>query len=75
MHSISKSQFKAHALEIMRGIEQTGESKTITDHGKPTLEIRKLRIKELPPLTMLAGTLVSYDGPTDSVAESDWDLD
>lgn len=35
---ISKSRFKAQALEFFREIEATGKSVIITDHGKPALE-------------------------------------
>ena len=55
MESISKSEFRAHALEVLRGIEQTGRSRVITDRGRPTLEIRKLRQQE--PLELLKGTV------------------
>ena len=34
---VSKSQFKAHALELFRQIEASGEPLVITDHGRPTL--------------------------------------
>ena len=34
MESISKSEFKAHALEVLRDIEQSGESRVITDRGR-----------------------------------------
>lgn len=70
---ISKTDFKAHALAVLRDIEQTGESRVITDRGKPTLEIRKLRRAEKAPLEMLSGSVVAYDGPTDPVADDEWD--
>lgn len=35
MELISKSEFKVHALEVFRDIEKTGESRIITDRGKP----------------------------------------
>lgn len=37
MREISKTEFKAHALEIFRDIEQSGQSRIITDRGRPTL--------------------------------------
>ena len=69
---ISKSEFKARALEVFREIERSGESRVITDHGKPTLEIRKLRQQDLSPLEVLQGTVLKFDAPTEPVAESDW---
>ena len=73
MEPISNSEFKARALEVFRAIESSGESRVITDHGKPTLEIRKLRRSDLPPLDVLRGTVLRFDGPTDPVAADDWE--
>ncbi|PJA42663.1 MAG: prevent-host-death protein, partial [Lysobacterales bacterium CG_4_9_14_3_um_filter_62_6] len=33
--------FKAHALEIFRRVELTGEPVIVTDHGTPSLIVRK----------------------------------
>lgn len=73
MELISKTEFKAHALEVFRDIEKTGESRIITDRGKPTLEIRKLRESKKSPLELLRGTVVKFIDPTAPVAEDDWD--
>ena len=73
MEKISKSEFKARALEIMRQVEQTGESRIITDHGKPKLELRKLRGRVTDPLERLRGTVLRYRDPTSPVAEDDWE--
>jgi PHD/YefM family antitoxin component YafN of YafNO toxin-antitoxin module len=37
-NQVSKSEFKAKALEYFRQIEGSGESVIVTDHGKPALE-------------------------------------
>jgi PHD/YefM family antitoxin component YafN of YafNO toxin-antitoxin module len=37
---VSRSEFKAKALEFFRQIEATGESAIVTDHGKPAFEVR-----------------------------------
>ena len=70
---ISKSKFKAKALEVLRGIEESGESRVITDHGKPVLEVRKLRRQEVPPRELLKGTVLRFDRPIDPVADEEWD--
>ena len=70
---VSKSQFKAKALEFFRQIEASGESVIVTDHGKPALEVRPYRGAERNPLDVLRGSVVRYDNPTDSVAEDDWE--
>ena len=73
MEPISKSEFKAKALEVLRAIEKSGEGRVITDHGKPTLEIRKLRQQDLPPLDVLKGTVLKFEEPTEPVASEDWE--
>jgi antitoxin (DNA-binding transcriptional repressor) of toxin-antitoxin stability system len=73
MEPISKTEFKAHALEVLRDIEQSGKPRIITDRGKPTLEIRKLRQQEIAPLEVLKGTVVKYSSATEPVADDDWE--
>ena len=73
MELISKTEFKAHALEVLREIEQSGKPRVITDRGKPTLEIRKLRQQEITPLEVLKGTVVKYAAATEPVADDDWE--
>ena len=73
MQEISKSQFKPRALEVMREVERTGESVVITDHGRPALELRVYRSKEVDPLDRLKGSVVEYTDPTKPVAEDDWE--
>ena len=73
MEVISKTQFKAHALEVLRDIEQSGQPRIITDHGRPTLEIRKLRQRKTPPLEVLKGTVIKYEAPTTPVGDDDWE--
>ena len=70
---VTKSQFKARALEFLRRVETTGEHLIVTDHGKPTLEIRRYRGGERPPLEVLKGTVIEYEDPTEPVGEADWD--
>jgi antitoxin (DNA-binding transcriptional repressor) of toxin-antitoxin stability system len=73
MQQISKSEFKAHALEVLRDIEKSGKSRIITDRGKPTLEIRKLRHEDVDPLQVLKGSVVRYEAATEPVADDDWE--
>ena len=73
MEQISKTEFKAHALEVLRDIEQSGQPRIITDRGRPTLEIRKLRQQEMDPLEILKGTVVKYEAATEPVADNDWE--
>jgi antitoxin (DNA-binding transcriptional repressor) of toxin-antitoxin stability system len=70
---VSKSQFKATALEILRSIESTGDSVIVTDHGKPTIEVRPYREIERSPLEVLKGSVAEFDEPTKPVGENDWE--
>ena len=67
---ISKSRFKARALELFREIEATGTSVIITDHGKPALEVR--RVRDRTPLETLKGSMIRYEGATRPVADDEW---
>lgn len=71
---VSKSEFKARALELLRRVEASGEHLIVTDHGKPTLEIRRYRSKERPPLEVLKGSVIEYSEPTEPVGEQDWEV-
>ena len=73
---VSKSQFKAHALELFRQIEASGETLVVTDHGRPALEVRPYRPIDSPtadPLDALRGSVLRYEGPFDPIAEGDWE--
>ncbi len=71
--SVSKSQFKAKALELFREIEATGEPMIVTDHGEPKLEIRRVDRKVRNPLDVLKGTVLRYDDPFEPVGVEGWD--
>ncbi|HET9122960.1 MAG TPA: hypothetical protein VFN52_05605, partial [Acidiferrobacteraceae bacterium] len=60
---ISKSQFKAKALELFRQVELTGEPLVITDHGEPRLEVRRHHAHTPHPLEVLRNSVVRYDDP------------
>lgn len=70
---VSKSRFKAKALEFFRRVEATGEAIVITDHGQAKLEVRPYRPPARDALAMLRGSVLHYDRPTEPVAEEDWE--
>jgi len=70
---ISKSQFKARALEYFRQIESTGQPLIVSDHGRPVLEVRPYQRTRPNPLQALKGSLMRYQRPSDPVGEDDWD--
>lgn len=70
---ISKSQFKAKALEFFREVETTGLPMVITDHGVPKLELRPLRKGKRETPESLRGTVLRYDRPLDPVDGDAWE--
>ena len=73
MQRLSKSQFKPRALEIMRTVEQTGESILITDHGKEVLELKPHTPADADPLQQLKGSVVKLQDPFTPVDEDEWE--
>lgn len=69
---VSKSEFKARALEYFRAVEASGETVIVTDNGKPKIEIRRYRADERSPLERLRGSIVAFKYPTEPVAEDHW---
>jgi prevent-host-death family protein len=69
---LSKSAFKAKALEYFRQVEDTGESVIVTDHGKPVVEVRAVQQSEIDPLAILKGTVVKYEQPFEPI--EDWNI-
>jgi hypothetical protein len=71
---VSKSEFKAKALEYFRLVESTGEHMIITDHGKPVLEVRRYDNSSLTPLEELRGSVLYYKDPLEPVGLADWEM-
>jgi len=70
---VSKSQFKARALEYLRQVEETGEPVIVTHRGRPTLEVRRYTPPARDPLARLRGSVFWLERPTDSVSDEDWE--
>jgi len=70
---VSKSRFKARALEYFRQVEQTGQSIVITDRGEPVLKLMPYQEDPRDALRVLRDSVVKYEAPTKPVAESDWE--
>ena len=71
---ISKSKFKAKALEIMKNIEETGEEVVITSYGKKMLLIKRYTDESVNPLLSLKDTIISFNEPFPPIDENDWEL-
>jgi prevent-host-death family protein len=72
MEKVSKSQFKAKALEYFRSVEKTGKPLVITDHGDPKLIIAPYVENPERLLAELRGSVLGYDDPLEPVALSTW---
>lgn len=74
MEHITKSQFKARALEYFRLVETSGETVVVTDRGQPTVEIRRFRADGRSPLEVLKGSVMAFESPTEPVADDTWEV-
>ena len=72
-NAVSKSEFKAKALEYFRRVETSGQSVVVTDHGRPTLEVRRYRGVDRKPLEILRDSVVRYDNATEPVGDEEWE--
>jgi prevent-host-death family protein len=70
---VSKSEFKAKALEYLRRVEASGEELIITDRGTPVIRVLPVRPRGDDARAKLRGALVRYDEPTEPVGVEDWD--
>ncbi len=71
--SVSKSRFKARALELFRQVERTGQPIIITDRGTPVLKVMPYRADPNAALRVLRESVIKYDAPTKPVGEEDWE--
>jgi prevent-host-death family protein len=72
-HLVSKSSFKAKALEYFRQVESTGEELVITDNGKPVLKIVPYAHDPEEALRALRGSVIRYTDPLEPVGLEDWE--
>ena len=57
---VSKSQFKAKAVECFRQMAASGEAVVLTDYGQPKLEVRPYQAHTRQPLEILRGNRAAY---------------
>jgi prevent-host-death family protein len=70
---ISKSRFKAQALEYLRQVESTGKELVIAYHGKPVLKIVPHASDPAEALRALRGSVIRYTDPLEPVGLEDWE--
>jgi prevent-host-death family protein len=73
MTTVSKSRFKAQALELFREVERTGKPVIITDRGKPVLRVVPYQDDPESAVRVLRDTVVKYRAPTKPVADDEWE--
>lgn len=71
--SVSKSRFKARALEYFREVERSGRPLVVTDHGKPVIKIVPYSEDPAAAFVELRDSVVRYEAPTDPVGVEDWE--
>lgn len=78
MHqAVSKSQFKAQALEYLREVEKNKHPLIITHEGKPVIKVipYKEENQEVAIRQSLKGSVLRYDDPNEPVIDpDDWDM-
>jgi prevent-host-death family protein len=70
---VSKSSFKAKALEYFREVESTGKELVITDNGKPVIKIMPYNYDPAEALRALRGSVIRYTDPLEPVGLEDWE--
>ena len=58
---VSKAIFKTKACELFRQLETLGGTLIVTDHGRPTIEIRPYTDKRKKPIDVLRAGIVCFD--------------
>lgn len=71
--TISKTRFKARALEYFREVERSGRELVITDRGRPVVKLVPFKAEPGRALLTLRESVLRYDAPTEPVGEEDWE--
>ena len=66
---VSKSRFKAEALELFRQVEKSGHAIVITDRGVPVLKLVPYKEELEEMLAPLRGSVLEYIDPMEPVIE------
>ena len=76
LQTVSKSKFKAQALEYLRLVQAQKQPLIITHAGKPVVEVVPYKEKSDAEATLasLRGTLKYYKDPDEPVGLEDWEI-
>lgn len=74
--TVSKSEFKAKALEYLRYVEASNQPLIITHQGKPVIQLKSISIKDQieDDLKFFRGTVKKYIRPMEPVGLEDWEV-
>jgi len=70
---VSKSRFKAKALELLRKVEETGGELIVTDRGRPVARVVPYAADPDRLLNELRESVVRYDDPELPVDAGAWE--
>ncbi|MDR7555358.1 MAG: type II toxin-antitoxin system prevent-host-death family antitoxin [Armatimonadota bacterium] len=73
VEQVSKSRFKARALEYLRRVQETGQPVVILDRGRPVVKVVPYTGDAHEILRVLRGSVRRYEQPTRPVALDDWE--
>ena len=69
---VSKSAFKARALEYFRQVQRTGTELVVSDNGRPVLKVVPYTADPAQALRELRGSVRRYADPLEPVGIEDW---
>jgi prevent-host-death family protein len=73
-NAVAAAEFKAHCLELMDRVRETGAEYVVTKHGEPVAKL----VPYVAPAPRkffgaLKGTVLKYDRPFDPI-DAEWDI-
>jgi prevent-host-death family protein len=71
--SVSKSQFKARALELFRQVQQSGKPLVVTDRGRPVIRVAPFDEEPAALLRAFRGSVLRYEDPLAPVDADSWE--
>ncbi|MBV6492050.1 MAG: hypothetical protein LDLANPLL_00039 [Turneriella sp.] len=74
MYGLTKTTFKAQALEHLRNVQASKRPLVILERGKPVLKVIPYAEDMQSELMKFRGLLLRYDEPTAPVGLDDWQL-
>ena len=70
---VSKSRFKAKALQYFRQVEETRKEMIVTDRGRPVVRIVPYTENPAAVFLELHASVLAYDRPCEPVGVEDWE--